>query len=71
MGFLKPKYPKSDTPPPESSEARSFTRYSQPVDSPTWNRMTPYEQAAHLARLDGREREARMWERRARQAGEL
>lgn len=39
------------------------TRPATPASNEVWSSMTAYEQAAHLARLDGKEDEARKWER--------
>ncbi|MEV6947933.1 hypothetical protein AB0N07_39565 [Streptomyces sp. NPDC051172] len=35
----------------------------RPAANAQWRAMTPHQQAAHLARLDGRESDAREWER--------
>jgi len=40
----------------------------RPAGNSEWRQMTPHQQAAHLARLDGRESEAREWERLGTQA---
>ncbi|MEU0603597.1 hypothetical protein ABZ484_36045 [Streptomyces sp. NPDC006393] len=40
----------------------------RPATHAEWRQMTPHQQAAHLARLDGREDEARKWERMGAQA---
>ncbi|WP_329532841.1 hypothetical protein OG568_22335 [Streptomyces sp. NBC_01450] len=39
-----------------------------PASHSEWRQMTAHQQAAHLARLDGREDEAREWERMGAQA---
>lgn len=38
-------------------------RPTTPASHEVWTSMSAYEQAAHLCRLDGKEEEAREWER--------
>ncbi|MEU9224839.1 hypothetical protein AB0D40_10780 [Streptomyces massasporeus] len=40
----------------------------RPASHSEWRQMTAHQQAAHLARLDGREDEAREWERMGERA---
>ncbi|MEU6405553.1 hypothetical protein [Streptomyces sp. NPDC046985] len=53
-----------------SQSAGASASRVRPAGSSEWRRMTAYQQAAHLARLDGREDEARRWEQKQSQAGE-
>ncbi|MBT2440056.1 hypothetical protein J7E93_07960 [Streptomyces sp. ISL-36] len=54
--------------PEEQYRSQSSTRESArtgstvPASHEVWEQMNAYEQAAHLARLDGKEAEARKWE---------
>ncbi|MET9387983.1 hypothetical protein ABZY09_45115 [Streptomyces sp. NPDC002928] len=41
---------------------------TRPASHSEWRQMTAHQQAAHLARLDGREDEARKWEQMGEQA---
>ena len=48
--------------------APSPTQPVRPATQSQWRQMTVHQQAAHLARLDGREADARKWEQREAEA---